>query len=97
MVIFVQLDVNTSAFGTAPPNVHALQSTLFQDITSLTNTGLMLVAAVVASFREAASVPVSSIAFRTGITLAVSGFVMEGAARFAILFNVVAFYSGIGT
>lgn len=97
MAIFAQLDVSASSFGTAPPNAYALQSTPFRDITSLTNTSLMLGAAAAASFREAANVPVSSILFRTGITLAVSGFATGGAAHFAFVCNVAAFYSGIGT
>ena len=63
LLIFAQLDVCASSFWTAPPNASALQSTLFRDIKSLTNTGLMLGAAAAASFRKTAIVPVSSIMF----------------------------------
>ena len=91
LLIFAQLDVSASSFWTGPPNASALQSTLFRDIKSLTKTGLMLGAAAAASFRKTKHVPVSSISFRTGIILAVSGFVMGGAARFAVGYNVGAF------
>ena len=97
LLIFAQLDVSASSFWTAPPDVSALQSTLFRDITSLTNTGLMLGAATTASFRKTKHVPVSSISFRTGIILAVSWFVMGGAARFTVTCNDGCFYSGTGT
>ena len=97
MFIFAHLDVSDSSFWTAPPNALALQSTLFRDITSLKNTGLMLRAAAAASFRKTTHAPVSSFSFRTGIILAVSWFAMGGAARFAVGCNVGAFYSGTGT
>ena len=90
LLILAQLHVIVSSFWATPPYASALKSILFQDITSLTNTGLMLAAAAVASFCETANEPVSSISFRTAIILAVSGFVMGGATRFAFRCNVSA-------
>ena len=83
LLIFAQLDVSASSFWTALSNASAHQSTLFQDVTSLMNTGVMLGAAAAASFRKTVNVPVSSISFQTGIILAMSGYVMGGAARFS--------------
>lgn len=92
------VDLSGSGFWSAAGNQARLQASIFTDVTSLTNIGLIAGAFVVATWRLGGlSAPVQRLPARAWAAVIIAGFVMGYASRLAFGCNVGAFFSGIST
>lgn len=91
-------DLSGSGFWSAAGNAARLEASIFTDVTSLTNIGLIAGALVVVTWRAGGlSAPVQRLPLRAWGAVIVAGFVMGYASRLAFGCNVGAFFSGIST
>ncbi len=91
-------DLSGSAFWSAPANAARLEASLFTDVTSLTNIGIIAGALVVATWRAGGlSEQLPRLPARGWIAVAVAGLAMGYSSRLAFGCNVGAFFSGIST
>ena len=91
-------DLSGSAFWSAPANAARLEASLFTDVTSLTNIGIIAGALVVATWRAGGlSEQLPRLPARGWIAVAVGGLAMGYSSRLAFGCNVGAFFSGIST
>jgi hypothetical protein len=92
------VDLSASAFWAAPGNVERLGASIFTDVTSLTNIGIIAGAFLVAAWRAGGlSAPLPRLPLRAWVAVAVAGLAMGYASRLAFGCNVGAFFSGIST
>lgn len=91
-------DLSGSGFWAAPVNAATLHGSILTDYTSLTNIGMILGAAWIASRRaETLDLPAPSLPLRGWVAAALSGLVLGYSSRLAFGCNVGALYSGIAT
>ncbi len=91
-------DLSQSPFWAAPGNALRLEESIFTDVTSLTNIGIIAGAFVVAAWRSGGlSDPLPRLPARAWIAVIVAGLAMGYASRLAFGCNVGAFFSGIST
>ena len=91
-------DLSGAGFWTAPANAARLEASLFTDVTSLTNIGIIAGALVVATWRVGGlSERLPQLPARAWIAVAVAGLAMGYTSRLAFGCNVGAFFSGIST
>ena len=91
-------DVAATGFWSAPINAATLQGSILTDYTSLTNIGMILGAAWIASHRAGSlDQPVAKLPLRAWVAAALSGLVLGYSSRLAFGCNVGALYSGIAT
>jgi hypothetical protein len=91
-------DLSGSAFWSAPANAERLEESLFTDVTSLTNIGIIAGALVVATWRAGGlSERLPQLPARAWVAAAVAGLAMGYSSRLAFGCNVGAFFSGIST
>lgn len=91
-------DLSGSAFWSAPENAVRLEASLFTDVTSLTNIGIIAGALVVATWRAGGlSERLPRLPARAWIAVAMAGLAMGYSSRLAFGCNVGAFFSGIST
>lgn len=91
-------DLSGSGFWAAPVNAATLSGSILTDYTSLTNIGMILGAAWIAT-RRAGSLdqPAPRLPLRGWVAAALSGLVLGYSSRLAFGCNVGALYSGIAT
>lgn len=91
-------DLSGSGFWAAPVNAATLKGSILTDYTSLTNIGMILGAAWIAT-RRAGSLdqPAPRLPLRGWVAAALSGLVLGYSSRLAFGCNVGALYSGIAT
>lgn len=85
-----------SAYWAAPSNQARLSESLFLDVTSLTNIGLLSGAAMITIWRNQTDTK-ASISGRQALVAIGAGFMLGYSARLAFGCNIGAFYSGIST
>jgi len=91
-------DLSSSVFWSAPANAARLEASLFTDVTSLTNIGIIAGALLVATWRAGGlSQRLPQLPARAWIAVAVAGLAMGYTSRLAFGCNVGAFFSGIST
>jgi hypothetical protein len=91
-------DLSGSAFWSAPANTARLEASLFTDVTSLTNIGIIGGALVVATWRAGGlSERLPRLPARAWVAVVVAGLAMGYSSRLAFGCNVGAFFSGIST
>jgi uncharacterized protein len=91
-------DLSQSAFWSAPGNVVRLNESIFTDVTSLTNIGIIAGALLVAAWRVGGlSDPLPRLPLRAWTAVIVAGLLMGYSSRLAFGCNVGAFFSGIST
>jgi uncharacterized protein len=91
-------DLSHSAFWAAPGNALRLNESIFTDVTSLTNIGIIAGAFLVAAWRAGGlSDPLPRLPMRAWVAVMVAGLLMGYASRLAFGCNVGAFFSGIST
>lgn len=90
-------DLAGSAFWSAPGQLERLQQSVFTDITSLTNIGIILGAFAIASWRGDLSQARQNLPLIGWIAAAVAGLLMGYSSRLAFGCNVGAFFSGVST
>ncbi|RDC71269.1 YeeE/YedE family protein [Rhodovulum sp. 12E13] len=91
-------DLSGSAFWSAPANAARVEASLFTDVTSLTNIGIIAGALVVATWRAGGlSERLPRLPVRAWIAVMVAGLAMGYSSRLAFGCNVGAFFSGIST
>lgn len=91
------MDVAATAFWSAPANAERLASSIFTDVTSLTNIGLIVGAVAVMRWRAAVSPQIGQLRAGTWVAIAISGLILGYSSRIAFGCNVGAFFSGIST
>lgn len=89
-------DLSTNAYWGRAPQLAQIAAPLIDDVTSITNLGLLLGSFVVASWRGNAFPPASPTAAQWLASI-VTGFVLGYSARLAFGCNIGAFFSGIST
>ncbi|MEQ4618105.1 MAG: YeeE/YedE thiosulfate transporter family protein [Corticimicrobacter sp.] len=87
-------DPAQNAFWSQPGNFNALSQTVFLDVTSITNIGIMAGALWIAVRKKPAAEPLSNRQWMIGI---VAGFLLGYSSRLAFGCNVGAMVSGIST
>jgi uncharacterized protein len=91
-------DLSASAFWSAPGNALRLEESIFTDVTSLTNIGIIAGAFLVAAWRPGGlSDPLPRLPTRAWVAVIAAGLAMGYASRLAFGCNVGAFFSGIST
>ncbi|MFY0691048.1 MAG: YeeE/YedE family protein [Paracoccaceae bacterium] len=91
-------DLSGSGFWSAAGNAERISQSIFTDVTSLTNIGLIAGAFLIAAWRTGAlAQPLVTLPLIAWIATAVAGFVMGYSSRLAFGCNVGAFFSGIST
>ena len=91
-------DLSQSPFWAAPGNALRLEESIFTDVTSLTNIGIIAGAFLVAAWRPGGlSDPLPRLPARAWIAVIVAGLAMGYSSRLAFGCNVGAFFSGIST
>jgi uncharacterized protein len=91
-------DLSQSAFWSAPGNALRLNESIFTDVTSLTNIGIIAGAFIVAAWRAGGlSDPLPRLPLRAWTAVIVAGLLMGYSSRLAFGCNVGAFFSGIST
>jgi len=83
-----------NAFWGQAGNLHALEQTLFLDVTSITNIGMLAGALCIAARKPPRSAPLSQ---RQWLAVLAAGFVLGYSSRLAFGCNVGALVSGIST
>lgn len=98
---FAGLELAESAYWTTTANAERLQQSVFSDVTSLTNIGMMVGAYIVMQWRRADSKKKPESQPRTTALIVVSmifaGLVLGYSSRIAFGCNVGAYFSGIAT
>lgn len=91
-------DLSGSAFWMADANALRLGQSIFTDVTSLTNIGIIAGAAIVAVWRVGGlSAQLPRLPARAWVAVIAAGFLMGYSSRLAFGCNVGAFFSGIST
>ena len=91
-------DLSQSAFWSAPGNVVRLNESIFTDVTSLTNIGIIAGAFLVAAWRAGGlSDRLPRLPLRAWTAVIVAGLLLGYSSRLAFGCNVGAFFSGIST
>jgi len=90
-------DLAANAFWGSPAHAERLVQSLFTDVTSLTNIGLIAGAFVVMRWRAEPDPQVAPITARSWAIVLVAGVVLGYSARVALGCNVGAFFSGVST
>jgi uncharacterized protein len=91
-------DLSGSGFWSAAGNAARLDASIFTDVTSLTNIGIIAGACVVVTWRVGGfAAPLQKLPARAWGAVIVAGFLMGYASRLAFGCNVGAFFSGIST
>lgn len=93
----VGADLGGSLFWAAPGQVERLQQSIFTDVTSLTNIGIILGAFAVASWRGDLSQSRVRLPMLGWLAAIGAGLLMGYSARLAFGCNVGAFFSGVST
>lgn len=91
------VDVAATAFWAAPANAERLASSIFTDVTSLTNIGLIAGAIIVMRWQAAVKPQIGPLRAGTWAAIALSGLILGYSSRIAFGCNVGAFFSGIST
>ncbi|MDO8910023.1 MAG: YeeE/YedE family protein [Pseudohongiella sp.] len=96
------MDLALSSAWSSPANAERLSQSLFTDVTSLTNIGLMVGALVIMQWRRAAAQGKSEAQVPTSkpgvwLVMLLAGVVLGYSARVAFGCNVGAYFSGIST
>ncbi|ALO45856.1 YeeE/YedE family protein [Pseudohongiella spirulinae] len=95
------LDLATTAYWSATTNAERLQQSVFTDVTSLTNIGIMLGAFIVMQWRRAGHNAKSDTQTETSVQIVIAmllaGLVLGYSSRIAFGCNVGAYFSGIAT
>ncbi len=91
------MDLAGSAFWAAPGNAERLAQSLFTDVTTLTNIGLIAGAFIVMRWRAAVAPQVEALRASAWAGIAAAGLVLGYSARIAFGCNVGAYFSGIAT
>jgi hypothetical protein len=89
-------DLSTNAYWGRAPQLAQIAAPLIDDVTSITNLGLLLGSFVVASWRGQAFPPASPTAAQWAASI-VTGLVLGYSARLAFGCNIGAYFSGIST
>jgi hypothetical protein len=89
-------DLSTNAYWGRAPQLAQVAAPLLDDVTSITNLGLLLGSFVVASWRGSAFPPVAPTAAQWLASI-VTGFVLGYSARLAFGCNIGAYFSGISS
>jgi uncharacterized protein len=89
-------DLSTNAYWGRAPQLAQIAAPLIDDVTSITNLGLLLGSFVVASWRGQAFPPASPTAAQWAASI-VTGFVLGYSARLAFGCNIGAYFSGIAS
>ena len=90
-------DLSGSVFWTADAHQTRIKETLFTDVTSLTNIGLIAGAAFFTWTQAGFTAVTRPISARVWLVIMLTGFLMGYSARLAFGCNVGAFFSGIST
>jgi hypothetical protein len=91
-------DLSGSAFWAAPGNVERLSASIFTDVTSLTNIGIIAGAFLVVAWRSGGlKQPLERRPMTAWMAVILAGFLMGYSSRLAFGCNVGAFFSGIST
>lgn len=92
------MDLSGSLFWAAPATLERVQSSSLTDYTTLTNTGIMAGAFLVASWRTGGlSQMLPQLPLRAWLSIVIAGFLLGYSSRLAFGCNVGAFFSGIST
>jgi uncharacterized membrane protein YedE/YeeE len=89
-------DLSTNAYWGRAPQLAQIAAPLIDDVTSITNLGLLLGSFVVASWRGQAFPPAAPTAAQWAASI-VTGFVLGYSARLAFGCNIGAYFSGIAS
>jgi len=89
-------DLSTNAYWGRAPQLAQIAAPLIDDVTSITNLGLLLGSLVVAAWRGEAFPPVSPTVTQWAVSI-VTGLVLGYGARLAFGCNIGAYFSGIST
>lgn len=96
--VAVGADLSGSAFWTAEANAARLGESIFTDVTSLTNIGIIAGACLVAVWRVGGlSAALPRLPAKAWAAVIIAGFLMGYSSRLAFGCNVGAFFSGIST
>ena len=90
-------DLSATTFWAVPANAERLASSIFTDVTSLTNIGLIFGAFLAMRWRPAPDAPPAALTVPSWAFVLAAGIVLGYAARMAFGCNVGAFFSGIST
>ncbi|MFU8866146.1 MAG: YeeE/YedE family protein [Rhodobacterales bacterium] len=96
--VAVGADLSGSAFWAAEANAARLGESIFTDVTSLTNIGIIAGACIVAVWRVGGlSAALPRLPPKAWVAVIIAGFLMGYSSRLAFGCNVGAFFSGIST
>ncbi|MGJ3260596.1 MAG: YeeE/YedE family protein [Rhodospirillales bacterium] len=94
---FLGVDLSNSIFWSAPGQLERLSQSIFTDVTSLTNIGIILGAFTVALWRGDLDKSRARLPLNGWVAAAVAGFLLGYSSRLAFGCNVGAFFSGVST
>jgi len=90
-------DVAASAYWAAPAHAERLRESLFTDVTSLTNIGIIVGAFLAMRWRRQPDAQAAVHGIRAPLVFLLAGIVLGYSARVAFGCNVGAYFSGIAT